>query len=298
MTSDTMLQTVLGMRGVTKVYSDKLVLDRLDLSVPAGSVVGLLGKNGAGKSTLLKCALGLVKPQSGEVRLFDEPAWELSGAAKARIGYVPQVIDLYAWMKVRQLIRYTASFYPTWNYGLVERLVSQWGLPQEDRVGPMSVGSRQKLAILLAIGHEPDLLVLDEPAASLDPAARREFLSAVLEMAADGSRTVIFSTHITSDIERIADRVAIIKGGKIVYHDELDALKEQVKRLHVRSDRVLPAHFDLPGLLRQRVRGNEAVLSVSGSVAASVRWLEAQCGATVDVQDLNLEDIFLEMHDE
>jgi ABC-2 type transport system ATP-binding protein len=293
-----MLQTVLGMRGVTKVYSDKLVLDRLDLSVPAGSVVGLLGKNGAGKSTLLKCALGLVKPQSGEVRLFDEPAWELSGTVKARIGYVPQVIDLYAWMKVRQLIRYTASFYPTWNYGLVERLVSEWGLPLEDRVGPMSVGSRQKLAILLAIGHEPDLLVLDEPAASLDPAARREFLSAVLEMAADGSRTVIFSTHITSDIERVADRVAIIKGGKIVYHDGLDALKEQVKRLHVRSDRALPAHFDLPGLLRQRVQGNEAVLSVSGSVAASVRWLEAQCGATVDVQDLNLEDIFLEMHDE
>lgn len=290
-------ETILRMRDVTKTYPGKLVLERLALDIPAGSVVGLLGKNGAGKTTLLKCALGLVRPQSGEITVLDEPAWTLSAAAKSRIGYVPQTVELYPWMKVRQMISYTASFYRQWNHGLVDRLVKSWELPLEDRIAPLSVGSRQKLGILLAIGHEPDLLILDEPAASLDPAGRREFLATVLELVHDGRRTVLFSTHITSDIERVADRVAILKDGKIIYHDELDLLKDQVKRLHVTSPRPLPEHIELPGLLRQRVQGVEAMLSVRDNVPQAVRWMEAQWQASVEVQDLNLEDIFLELHD-
>ncbi len=185
-------QAVLRMRGVTKAYGKKMVLDHLDLDVPAGTVLGLLGKNGAGKTTLIKCSLGLAKPQSGEVTILGEPAWELTGPTKSRLGYVPQVIQLYPWMKVRQVIAYTASFYPRWNQELIDRLLREWELPAEDRVGPLSVGQLQKLAILLALGHEPELLVLDEPAASLDPAARRSFLRTVLDITADGKRTVIF----------------------------------------------------------------------------------------------------------
>jgi len=290
-------ESVVCMRAVTKTYPGKLVLDALDLDVPGGSVVGLLGKNGSGKSTLIKCALGLVRPQYGEIHVLGEPAWELSAAAKARIGYVPQTVELYPWMKVRQVIAYTASFYHKWNHALVARLVRDWDLPLEDRVAPLSVGSRQKLAILLAVGHEPDVLILDEPAASLDPAARREFLATVLELSGEGQRTVLFSTHITSDIERVADRVAILKGGKIICHGELDALKDQVKRLHVRCPRPLPQHLAVPGLLRQRVEGQEALISVRGDIAHAVRWMEAQWQADVEVQDLNLEDIFLELHD-
>lgn len=290
-------ETVLHMREVTKTYPGKLVLDRLELAVPAGSVVGLLGKNGAGKTTLLKCALGLIRPQVGEITVLGEPAWTLSPAAKARIGYVPQTVELYGWMDVRQMIAYTASFYPRWNHAMADRLTAKWELDLEDRVAALSVGSRQKLGILLAIGHEPDLLILDEPAASLDPAGRREFLATVLELVADGRRTVLFSTHITSDIERVADRVAILKDGRIVYHDALDTLKDQVKRLHVRAPKPLPEPVELPGLLRQRIQGDEAMLTVRDNVAQTVRWMEAQWQASVEVQDLNLEDIFLEMHD-
>jgi ABC-2 type transport system ATP-binding protein len=290
-------ENVFSMRDVTKSYPGKVVLDRLDFDVPAGSVVGLLGKNGAGKTTLIKCGLGLIKPQGGSITVLGESAWELSAAAKSRIGYVPQTVELYPWMKVRQMIVYTASFYPRWNHSLVDRLAADWELPLEDRIAPLSVGSKQKLGILLAVGHEPDLLILDEPAASLDPAARREFLATVLQLADDGRRTVLFSTHITSDIERVADRVAILKDGKIIYHDDLDALKDQVKRLHVRCPRPLPERIDLPGVLRQRVQGDEATLSVRDNVPQAVRWIEAQLQASVEVQDLNLEDIFLEIHD-
>ena len=222
-----MNDAAIELRGIVKSYGKKQVLTGLDLAVPKGSVLGLLGTNGSGKTTLIKCALGLIRPQQGEARLLGENSWTLSAAAKTRIGYVPQVVSLYPWMKVRHLIDYTAAFYPNWNHELVARLTKEWDIPREDRIGPLSVGQLQKVAILLALGHNPDLLILDEPAASLDPLARRQFLQMIIDLAEPGKRTVLFSTHITSDLERVADRVAILKSGRIAWHGLLEDLKEQ-----------------------------------------------------------------------
>lgn len=222
-----MNEPAIELRQIVKSYGKKQVLTGLDLSVPQGAVVGLLGTNGSGKTTMIKCALGLVRPQAGEARLLGEPSWTLSPTAKSRIGYVPQVINLYAWMRVRHLIEYTAAFYPNWNPAFVAQLVTDWSIPSDDYIGTLSVGQLQKVAIVLALGHEPDLLILDEPAASLDPLARRQFLQAIIDMAEPGVRTVLFSTHITSDLERVADRVAILKGGHITWHGLLEDLKDQ-----------------------------------------------------------------------
>lgn len=222
-----MSDTPIELRGIVKSYSDKRVLTGLDLVVPKGLVIGLLGTNGSGKTTLIKCALGLIRPQQGQARLLGEDAWTLSAEAKARIGYVPQVSSLYPWMKVRHLIDYTAAFYPNWNDELVARLTAEWDIPLNDRIGPLSVGQLQKVSILLALGHEPELLLLDEPAASLDPLARRQFLQMIIDLAEPGKRTVLFSTHITSDLERVADRVAILKSGRIAWQGLIEDLKEQ-----------------------------------------------------------------------
>jgi ABC-2 type transport system ATP-binding protein len=222
-----MTEAAIELQGVVKSFGKKQVLTGVDLSVPKGSVLGLLGTNGSGKTTLIKCALGLLRPQSGETRLLGEPSWSLSAAAKMRIGYVPQVINLYPWMKVRHLIEYTSAFYTNWNHDLADRLIGEWSIPMEDRIAPLSVGQRQRLAILLAVAHEPDLLILDEPAASLDPLARRQFLKMIIDFAAPGQRTVLLSTHITSDLEHVADRVAILKEGCIAWHGLLEDLKEQ-----------------------------------------------------------------------
>jgi ABC-2 type transport system ATP-binding protein len=222
-----MNEPAIELRGIVKSYQTKRVLTGLDLSVPKGSVLGLLGTNGAGKTTMIKCALGLIRPQAGEARLLGEPAWTLSAAAKARIGYVPQVINLYPWMKVRHLLDYTSAFYPNWNHELAARLTEQWSMPPEDRVSTLSVGQLQRLSIMLALSHEPELLILDEPAASLDPLARRQFLQMIIDLAAPEKRTVLFSTHITSDLEHVADRVAILKSGRIAWHGLLEDLKEQ-----------------------------------------------------------------------
>ena len=149
-------------------------------------------------------------------------------------------------MRVSQIIQYTAAFYPRWNWDLANHLVRQWELPPKDRVGPLSAGQIQKLALVLALGHEPDLLVLDEPVASLDPVARRDFLRTLLDIAQSENRTVLFSTHITTDLERVADRVAILRDGRIVFHDELDVLKDSVKRLRITATRDLPENFSVP----------------------------------------------------
>jgi ABC-2 type transport system ATP-binding protein len=290
--------TVLEMRAVSKIYGDRPVLDRLNLEIPAGSVVGLLGKNGAGKTTLIRCALGLARPQHGTVTILNEPAWNLSARAKEQIGYVPQNPQLYSWMQVRHILAYTASFYARWSSQLVDRLVREWQIPLARRAGTLSVGELQKLAIVLALGHEPDLLVLDEPVASLDPAARREFLKVVLEIAAGGRRSVIFSTHITSDLERVADRVAILQRGQISFFGELGELKDQIKRLRLTSRNTFPERFELPGLLSQRIEGNHALVTARCLTPELVERIESEWHATVEVQDLNLEEIFLELHDE
>jgi ABC-2 type transport system ATP-binding protein len=289
-----MRELVLDLGDVTKRFGSKTVLNGLSLALPAGSVTGLLGKNGAGKTTLIKCALGLLKPQSGRIDVFGEPAWTLSGAAKARIGYVPQVPVLYPWMRVRQLVDYQASYYPRWNDALMDRLLREWELDPKARVAPLSVGQQQKLSILLAIGHEPDLLILDEPASALDPEARRSFIRALLDLVGQG-RSVLFSTHITSDLERVAERIAIVQDGRIQINDELDGLKERIKRLRVVARTSLPAEFTVPGALRIERNGAEALISVSDASPSLIADLESRWPVSVEIEDLNLEDIFLEV---
>ena len=198
-------------------------------------------------------------------------------------------------MRAGELLQYVAAFYPRWNPSLVQRLVADWDVDVRDRIGRMSIGTRQKLAIILALAHEPDLLILDEPAASLDPEARRQFLKAVLDVAAEGGRTIVFSTHITFDLERVADRVAILRGGVIVYDGELDALKDSVKRLHVTSAAPLAGDFNVPGAVRVRVEGHEAMVSVRHATPQLIDDIRRQHDASVRVEDLNLEEIFLEV---
>ncbi len=293
-----MSETVLRTQAVEKRFGEKRVLNGVDWSVPRGSVVGLLGRNAAGKTTLLKLALGLLRADHGQIELLGEDPWELSDETKSRIGYVPQEYHPYPWMTPREVLDYIAAFYPHWDALFIDELLRKWELDSDTLSKDLSVGQRQKLGLLAALGNLPELLILDEPAASLDPAARRAFLELVLEVVSEGERTVIFSTHILSDLERVADRVAILREGRIVYDDDLDSLKDSVKRMRIVSTSELPRDLDIPGLLHSKVQGREAVISVICENGSLAKELERRFAAQVQVQELNLEDIFLEMsHD-
>ena len=279
-----------------KAFGSNRVLRDVNLTIPQGAIVGLLGTNGSGKSTLIKCLLGLLRISQGTATIYGEDVWDLSAATKARLGYVPQDIQLYPWMVIRQIVEYTAAFYPRWDFELTDRLLQEWQLSPLDDVGPLSPGQKQKLALILALGHSPELLIFDEPVASLDPLARREFLKSLLEITQDERHTVLFSTHITSDLERVASHVAVVRDGRIVLFDELDALKDKVKRLRITAAMDLPPEFAISGALRTEVDGPRALVAVCDLQPHTVEDIKQTWQATVSVEDLNLEDIFLELH--
>ncbi len=293
-----MTDPVISTSHLKKSFGSKTVLQDVDLNVPAGAVVGLVGTNGSGKSTLIKCLLGLLKKTSGSISLFGEDPWNLSASAKSRLGYVPQIVKLYPWMKVKHIVAYTSAYYDAWDPAWAETLLDRWELPRDHRIGPMSPGQLQKLALVLALSYRPELLVLDEPVASLDPVARREFLSSLLEICQHEQHTVLFSTHITSDLERVASHLAILKGGRIVLFDELDAVKDRVKRLRITAANDLPANFAVRGALRSEFSHNRAMVAVGDLDDRLVGELEEKWHADVAVEDLNLEEIFLELHHE
>lgn len=207
------------------------VLRGLDWQLLPGQVVGLLGRNGAGKTTLLETLLGLREPQAGTVQVFGQAAALLDDAARARIGYVPQQSDLFDSFTAAQMLAYFKSFYPRWNEAKVDGLMSRWDIDGDKRIGKLSGGQQQRLSIIRALAHDPDLLVLDEPVASLDPAGRRDFLRELVEQVLERGTTVVFSTHILSDLERVAFHMAFMSGGRITLQAPLDELLDEVRLL-------------------------------------------------------------------
>jgi len=286
-----------AIEGLRVAYGRQTVLDGLDWSLLAGQVVGLLGRNGAGKTTLLETLLGLRDADSGRVQLFGQPVQALDDATRARIGYVPQQSDLFEWLTPAQLLAYFRSFYPRWNDAKVDGLLSKWQIARDKPIGKLSGGEQQRLSIVRALAHEPDLLVLDEPVASLDPAGRRDFLRELVEQVLDRGTTVVFSTHILSDLERVAFNVAFLTRGRIALQAPLDELLETTRRLSgpaaalqvlsaTHAAKTLRQHTTAAGLEQRLLRCDPEQL------AALERDAQAQ---GVLVEALSFEDLFLEL---
>jgi ABC-2 type transport system ATP-binding protein len=225
-----MSETIVRIDRISKHFGAKRVLGDLSLDVRQGQVIGLLGRNGAGKSTLMECMLGLRDIDAGAVTLFGDDARRPSDSTRAKIGYVPQKSDLFEWLTPNQLLDYFRALYPRWNEPKVDSLLDRWGFGPTARarqIGKLSGGEKQRLSIIRALAHDPELLVLDEPVAALDPVGRREFLQELVNDVIERGTTVIFSTHILTDLERVALDVAFLKDGHITLQGPLDELLEK-----------------------------------------------------------------------
>jgi ABC-2 type transport system ATP-binding protein len=244
---------------------------------------------------MIKCSLGFLKPESGDASIFNDPSWDLSAETKQRIGYVPQTMTGFRWMKVETMLEYTGAFYPVWNKEKVKNLLNEWDLDPGARIARLSEGERQKLSIIQALGHEPDLFIFDEPVASLDPLARRKFIKQLIDLNMNENRTMLFSTHITSDLERVASEIAILKEGVIAYRGDLAALQDRIRRLHIHSTRDLPNPLPIPKVIQSTIDGCIATITVDGLRDDEIQDLQDSLSATISVEQLNLEDIFLEV---
>ena len=292
MTSEAVIET----RGLVKEAGRRQILKGVSLQAAPGEVVGLLGKNGAGKSTLLDVLLGFALPSAGDSRVFGESSACLSAASKARIGFVPQQDELMSLMTGAQHLALAASFHEQWDRALIGRLAREWEVPLDRRIGTLSGGERQKIATLLALGNKPDLLVMDEPASGLDPVARRQFMVTLLEIAAETNRTILFSSHIVSDIERVASHVWILREGEIAWQGELDQLKESTVRLLLRAEREFSAPLSLPGQLHCELNGCSAMVVLRDWTADRLPEIERATQSRAELVPLTLEDIFLAVH--
>lgn len=286
---------VLQVAGLCKSFGQREVLRGIDWAVPAGRVVGLLGRNGAGKTTLLRCLLGLSPIDGGEVRLLGAPMTEPGGERMHRIGFVPQTFDLFPWMKVRAYLDFTAAFYARWDHALAKRLTDSWELDPRQKIGQLSQGQRQKLAIVRAIAPQPDLLVLDEPVASLDPQARRAFMAELLELMSRPDKTVIFSTHITADLERAGADIALLRDGRIQFTRPLAELRERFVRAVLHRAEGWPELPQGPGLLKAHASGAELQLLIEDADPRVLRRMAEDFGADLRLETPSLEDLFVEL---
>ena len=280
-------------RGLSKRFGKVRALDGVDLDIERGRIIGLLGANGAGKSTLLRHIIGLYLPDSGQCTTLGCDAGQLTPAELARIGYVHQEGELIDWMTAAQLIRYVSVYYPNWNTGLEARLVREYEISLKARVGSLSPGQRQRLAILIAVCFEPELLILDEPAAALDPLARAQFLDLLLHLIQDQNRTIVISSHILSDVEKVIDHTLIMKAGSIVTDASFDALREKYSRVRLTAlSGPLPESLDFANVLECQRNQSAATLTLADLTPEQIEAAATKINCQAEIQPLPLEDIY------
>ncbi len=286
---ETEIQNVLEVRGLKRHFGNVAAVQAVDLNVRAGEIYGFLGINGAGKTTTIRMLMGIIAAEAGTITLMGETTRRTSVKQKQRIGYVSQEQNFYPWMSCRELGKFVGSFYPTWDKAEFSRLLGVFEIPENRKVSHLSGGMKAKLALSLAIAPKPDLLILDEPTAGLDPVARREFMEIIVAQARQYQRTTFFSSHLIDEVERCADRIGILHAGQMRFEGGLHELRAEVRRVVFGGDLQVevPESFEL--WTERKMEGHTSwVLRAPAQVWETAQWPEG-----AEIQKLSLEDIFI-----
>jgi ABC-2 type transport system ATP-binding protein len=293
MNSDIPADFAIELSGVTRRFGKATAVDSLTLRIPRGRTFGLIGPNGAGKSTTIKMLMGMLRPQAGRVRILGVDVFAEPSRMKERVGYVPEVPQIYRWMCVGELIAFTRAFYPTWNADECSRLLDLFALDPAKLVKHLSKGMLAKLSLLLALAHDPEVLILDEPTSGLDPLVREEFLDGVLGAVCKRRRTVLFSSHVLEDVRRLADTVGLLYEGRLLLERGVDELLTSTRRIRaVLRDGCLPRR-EPAGTVWQHIDRREWSLTVSNFTPDLLQKLRAENDVEhIEVTGLNLEEVF------
>src|SRR5262245_3299990 len=285
--------TVVDINDLSRSFGQKAALGGVSFRASAGQVYGLVGANGAGKTTLIKHLLGLLRAQSGSVRVFDRDPVRDPVGVLSRVGYLSEERELPEWMRVDELMNYTQAYHPTWDMSYARELIETFGLDPSKKVKELSKGMRAQTGLVAAVAHRPELLILDEPSSGLDAVVRRDILDAIVRTVADDGRTVIFSSHLLDEVERMSDHVTMIHNGRVTLRGALDDVRRRYRRSRVRF--VEP--FDRPPVLESALtmEGGGRMWSVVHSGPSEEFRLSVLIhrGEIVESRDATLEEIFL-----
>jgi ABC-2 type transport system ATP-binding protein len=280
---------------LTKYYGERCVVNGLNLRIPTGSVYGFLGRNGAGKSTTIKMLLGMAQPNYGTVELLGHDVATLPPAVRGRIAYLAEGHPLYGWMTVAEAARFGRSFHPgRWNQRLLEQILDHFEIPLPSKLRRLSNGQRANVALALAIAPDPDLLILDDPTLGLDTVVRRDFLMSMIHLVGREGRTILFSSHILADVERVADRIGILVDGVLRVDCPTEHFKESVSKVVLEFAGRPPAFPGCPGLVQAWEVGQRLELVIVNFGASQRQIIESLSPLAWDVVGLNLEDAFVE----
>lgn len=288
-----MRQIVVDINDLSRSFGRKGALDRVSFRATAGQVHGLVGANGAGKTTLIKHVLGLLRARNGSVRVFGlDPVRDPVGVL-SRIGYLSEERELPEWMRVDELMSYTQAYHPTWDASYARELLETFGLEPSKKIKELSKGMRAQAGLVAAVAHRPELLILDEPSSGLDAVVRRDILDAIVRTVADDGRTVIFSSHLLEEVERMSDHVTMLHHGRVTLSGPLEDARGGYKRSRVR----FLEHFDHPPVLEGALamEGGGRTWSVvhGGPFEPFHHSVAALGGEVVESRDATLEEIFL-----
>lgn len=288
-----MSNCVVEVDGVSRRFGRTVALDDVSYRAFEGQVYGLVGVNGAGKTTLIKHLLGLLRAKSGTVRVFSLDPVRHPVEVLRRIGYLSEERELPEWMRIDELMRYTQAFHPNWDMRYARELLATFGLDADKKIKDLSKGMRAQVGLVAAVAHRPDLLILDEPSTGLDPIVRQDILDAVVRTVADDGRTVLFSSHLLDEVERMSDHVTMIHEGRVVVDGTLEGVRSAYLRSQVRFEEPLARPPLLEGVLSIEGDGRLWVVVHNGTSERFRASLELHRGEVVQSREATLEEIFV-----
>lgn len=288
------MSAVIDIDNLTVRYARRTAVDAVSLEVGQGSVYALLGRNGAGKSSLVRCLLGLQKPTAGTIRLFGHDVWRERRPLMERVGVVGEESDAPPDMTVAHIAEFSSRLYARWQQETVDDRLRRFAIPRQARYGDLSKGQKKQVALAMALAMSPEMLVLDDPTLGLDVVARKSLFEEVIGELADRGITIMIATHDLAGVEAIADRIGILRDGRLVLDEEVEAIKGRFRRLRIVSQE--PVAFETGNLVAATVRrwgsGTEAVVSNYDELAFE-RFRNAANAASVETSPMSLEEIFI-----
>jgi ABC-2 type transport system ATP-binding protein len=280
---------------VSRSFDGPPVLDHLSFAVEPGSIYGFLGRNGSGKTTTIRMLAGLIKPAAGEVRILGHDPFTLGATARQELGYMSEKAMLPPYTTVGRALKLGRTLYSTWDSSLAETLLAKYNLSKKKRFITLSQGNQRLLSFIMAIAPRPRVLLLDEPAANLDVVARREILDDILELIRDCGSTVLFSTHVLGDVERVADKIGILARGKLRIDESLDSLKDAIRQVRFYGFSAATPADEIPESLRTVRTRNEITVTLRTTSEITPETLADRWSCQHESRTLNLEDIFVEL---